>query len=150
MTNIGIRIDGFQGPGWGIVNVMEKLKEQVYHDVVETALADFETLKGPIETRTVLLKLCNVHMKDLIGAISHLPNAISPLHRPEDNNLENMVRWMPEHLDNLEEIKSRMDTMETALSTILERLHAMQVAQELRNAKEDQKLSETNEGKGDN
>ena len=55
MTNIGIRIDGFQGPGWGIVNVMEKLEEQVYHNMVEMALTDFETLKGPIETRTALL-----------------------------------------------------------------------------------------------
>ena len=89
-------------------------------------------------------------MKDLIGAISHLPNAISPLRRPEDDNLENMVGWMPEHLDNLEEIKGRMDAMETALSTILERLQAMQVTQELRNAKENQKLSEANKGKGDN
>ena len=125
---------------------MEKLEEQVYHDMVETALGDFETLKGLIETRTALLKSCNVHMKDLIGAISHLPNAISPLRRPEDDDLENIVGWMPEHLDNLEEIKSRMVTMETALRTILERLHAMQVTQELRNAKEDQKLSETNKG----
>ena len=147
MTNIGIQIDGFKGPGWRIVNVMEKLDEQVYHDVVETALGDFETLKGQIETRTALLKLCNVHMKDLIGAISHLPNAISPLRRPEDDDLENMVRWMPDYLDNLEDIKCRMKTMETALSTILERLHAMQV---IRNAKEDQKLSEANKGKGDN
>ena len=126
---------------------MEKLEEQVYHDMVETALGDFETLKGLIETRTALLKSCNVHMKDLIGAISHLPNAISPLRRPEDDDLENIVGWMPEHLDNLEEIKSRMVTMETALRTILERLHAMQVTQELRNAKEDQKLSETNKSK---
>ena len=126
---------------------MEKLDEQVYHDVVETALVDFKTLKGPIETRTALLKSCNVHMKDLIGAISHLPNATPPLRRPEEDDLENMVGWMPEHLDNLEEIKRHMDSMENALGTILERLHAMQVTQELRNAKEDQKLSETNKSK---
>ena len=98
MASIGIQIDGFQGPGWRIINVMEKLKEQVYHDVVETALGDFETLKGPIETRTALLKSCNVHMKDLIGAISHLPNAKLPLRRLEEDNLENMIGWMPEHL----------------------------------------------------
>ena len=129
---------------------MEKLDEQVYHDVVETALVDFKTLKGPIETRTALLKSCNVHMKDLIGAISHLPNATPPLRRPEEDDLENMVGWMPERLDNLEEIKGRMDTIETALNTILERLHAMQVIGEIRNAKEDQKLSVANKGKGDN
>ena len=46
MTNYGVQIGGFQGPGWFIVDVMEKLEEQVYHDVAETALADFETLKG--------------------------------------------------------------------------------------------------------
>ena len=40
-----------------------------------------------------------------------------------------------------------MDIMETTLGTILERLHAMQVAQELRNAKEDQKLSTNKEEK---
>ena len=132
------------------MNVMEKLEEQVYYDVVEKALGDFETLKGPIETRNALLKLCNVHMKDLIGAISHLPNAPSPLRRPEEDDLENMVGWMLEYLDSLEEIKGRMDTIESGLTYILERLHAMQVIGEIRSAKEDQKLSEANKGKMDN
>ena len=131
---------------------MKKLEEQVYHDVAETALADFETLKGPIDTRTALLKLCNLHLKDLIGAISHLPNAVSPLIMPKDDDMENMVGWMAETLENIEEIQRSMGSMEATLGTILERLHAMQVAQELRNAKEDQKLSinkehKTNEAK---
>ena len=66
--------------------------------------------------------------------------------------MENMVGWMAETLENIEEIQRSMGSMEATLGTILERLHAMQVAQELRNAKEDQKLSinkehKTNEAK---
>ena len=57
---------------------MEKLEEQVYHDMGEAALADFETLKGWIETRTALLKSCNVHMKDLNGAILPTQHHITP------------------------------------------------------------------------
>ena len=52
MTNSEMQIEGFQGPGWRILNVMEKLEEQIYHDIGETALANFKTLKGPIETWT--------------------------------------------------------------------------------------------------
>ena len=51
---------------------------------------------------------------------------------------------------NLEQIKDRMDNIETALSTILERLHAMQVIRDIRNVKEKQQLSGANKGKGDN
>ena len=87
-------------------------------------------------------------MKDLIGAISHLPNAISPLRMPENDDLENMVGWMLEHLDNLEEIRGRMDTIETALNSVLERLHAMQVIGELKSAKEDLKQVEASKKKG--
>ena len=158
MMNCGVQISVFQGQGWGIVDVMEKLEEQVYHDVAETALADLETLKGPIETRAALLKSCNLHVKDLIGAISHLPHTVSPLIMPKDDDMENMVGWMPEILENMKEmedarkadnveIQRHMDSMEATLSTIVERLHAMQVAQELRNAKEDKKLSVNKEGK---
>ena len=86
-------------------------------------------------------------MKDLIGAISHLPNAVSPLRMPKDDDLENMIGWMPKSLQTMEEISCRLGSLENAIGTILERLHAMQVTQELRNVKEDQKLSETNKGK---
>ena len=61
-----------------------------------------------------------------------------------------MVGWTPEPVDNLEEINGRINTIETILNNILERLHAMQVVGELRNAKEDQKLAEACKKKGDN
>ena len=54
-----------------------------------------------------------------------------------------MVGWTPEPVDNLEEINGRINTIETILNNILERLHAM------RNAKEDQKLAEICKKKGD-
>ena len=146
------------GPGMEYSGCDGETREQVYHDVAETALADFETLKGPVETRAALLKSCNLHVKDLIGAISHLSNAVPPLIMPCDDDLENMIGWMPEILEKKKEmedaqkasnveIQRRMDSMETTLGTIVERLQAMQVAQELRNAKEDQKLSANKEGK---
>ena len=126
---------------------MEKLEEQVYHDIGETALADFETLKGPIETRTALLKSCNVHMKDLIGAASYLPNTRLPLRRLKEADLESMVGWTPKPEDHID-LSDRIDTIEIALNSILERLHAMQVFGELKNAKEDLKQAEVSKKKG--
>ena len=147
MTNSGIQIEGFQGPSWRILNVMEKLEEQVYHDIGETALADFETLKGPIETRTALLKSCNVHMKDLIGAVAYLPNTRLPLRRLKEADLESVVGWTPKPEDHVD-LSDRIDTIEIALNSILERLHAMQVFGELKNAKEDLKQAEVSKKKG--
>ena len=147
MTNSGIQIEGFKGPSWRVLNVMEKLEEQVYHDIGETALADFETLKGPIETRTALLKSCNVHMKDLIGAAAYIPNTRLPLCRLEEADLECMIGLTPEPEDHID-LSDRIDTIEIALNSILERLHAMQVFGELKNAKEDLKQAEASKKKG--
>ena len=128
---------------------MEKLEEQVYHDIGETALADFEMLKGPIETRTALLKSCNVHMKDLIGAASYLPNARLPLRRLQVADLECMIGETPEPADNLDpDLGKRIDTIEVALNQILDRLHSMQVVGELKSAKEELKQVEANKKKG--
>ena len=55
MTINEIQIEGFQSPSWRILNVMEKLEEQIYQDLGEAALADFKTLKGPIETRNFVI-----------------------------------------------------------------------------------------------
>ena len=149
MTNSEIQIEGFQGPSWRILNIMEKLEEQIYHDIGETALADFETLKGPIETRTALLKSCNMHMKDLIGATSYLPNARLPLRRLQVADLECMIGETPEPADNLDpDLGERIDTIEVALNQILESLHAMQVIGELKSAKEDLKQVEASKKKG--
>ena len=45
MLSCGAQIEGYHVPGWGILEVLEKLQEQEYKDVAETALAEFEKLK---------------------------------------------------------------------------------------------------------
>ena len=47
--------------------------------MVETALSDFDKLKGPVEVRAAVLKSVGIHIKDLLGATSHLENANLPI-----------------------------------------------------------------------
>ena len=68
----------------------------MYLDLGAMAIADFNTLKGPIEARTALLKSCNVHAKELIGALSYLPNATRPNRRLKEADLAKMIRVAPE------------------------------------------------------
>ena len=74
----------------------------MYLDVGEVAMADFKTLKGPVEARTALLKSCNVHSKDLLGALSYLPNAQLPLRRLQEADLAKMIGVAPEPEDSLD------------------------------------------------
>ena len=65
MMDCGVQIEGYQGAGWYIPDVLKKLQEQEYHDVAEVVMANFEQLKGPMEIRAQLLKSCGLHVKDL-------------------------------------------------------------------------------------
>ena len=148
MTNTETPIEGFQGPGWQVLDVYDKLEEQMYLDLGEMAIADFNTLKGPIEARTALLKSCNVHSKDLIGALSYLPNAQLPLHRLKEADLAKMIGVAPEPKDSLDpDVLEPLKSVETTLNQILERLHSMQVIGELQTAKEELKQVEASKNK---
>ena len=140
LTNANISIEGFQGTCWSVVDVYKKLDEQLYLDIGEVAMAEFEKLKGPVETRTALLKSCNVHSKDFLGALSYLPNAQIPLRRLRETDLMKMVEAAPASEDSLDpDVLERLENMETTLNQILDRLRNMYVVEELETAREELK-----------
>ena len=140
MANTGDPIEGFQGPNWRVLDVYDKLDEQMYLDLGTMAIADFNTLKGPAEARTALLKSCNVHAKELIGALSYLPNAKRPNRRLKEADLAKMIGVAPEPEASLDpDVLERLEGVETTLNQILERLHNMRVIGELQTAKEELK-----------
>ena len=140
MTNTEDPIEGFQGPNWRVLDVYDKLEEQMYLYLGAMAIADFNTLKGPTEARTALLKSCNVHSKELIGALSYLPNAQLPLRRLKEADLAKMIGVAPEPEASLDpDVLERLEGVETTLNQILERLHNMRVIGELQTAKEELK-----------
>ena len=79
MSKCGHQIEGYSHTGWRIRETIEKLQDQEYQDVAETALADFEKLKGIVEIRAAILKSTGLHIKDLLGSASHLANASLPI-----------------------------------------------------------------------
>ena len=79
MSTGGHQIDGYRGTGWRILETREKIQDQEYQDVAETALADFDKLKGPVEIRAAVLKSTGLHIKNLIGTTSHLANVLLPI-----------------------------------------------------------------------
>ena len=140
MANTGDPIEGFQGPNWWVLDVYDKLNEQMYLDLGTMAIADFNTLKGPAEARTALLKSCNVHAKELIGALSYLPNATRPNLRLKEADLAKMIGVAPEPEASLDpDVLEHLKGVETILNQILERLHNMRVIGELQTAKEELK-----------
>ena len=149
MTNANVPIEGFQGTCWRVVDVYNKLDEQLYLDVGEVAMAEFEKLKGPVETRTALLKSCNVHSKDFLGALSYLPNAQIPLRRLREADLAKMIGAAPAPEDSLDpDVLERLENVETALNQILDRLRNMYVVEELETAREELKQLEARKNKG--
>ena len=131
---------GFQGTYWSVIYVYSKLHEQLYLDIGQVAMTEFEKLQGPMEIRTALLKSCNVHSKDFLGALSYLPNAQIPLRRLSETDLRKMVEAAPAPEDSLDpDVLERLENMETALNQILDRMRNLYVVQELETAREELK-----------
>ena len=95
---------GYSGTGWQIVKTMERMSTQEFHDVAETALSDFEKLKGPVEVRSAVLKSIGIHIKDMLGATAHLESAVHPIQYPCEQDLEDWVGWNPTLMYTLREL----------------------------------------------
>ena len=97
-------------------------------------MAEFEKLKGPMEIRAAILKLCGLHAKDLIGSTAHLTSILLPIRHPSEDDLENWIGWNPAVMDAMKEMEEsqKEDRVE-----IQQRL----VSQELRDEKKNQLLA---------
>ena len=115
-------------------------------------MAEFEKLKGPMEIRAAILKLCGLHAKDLIGSTAHLTSILLPIRHPSEDDLENWIGWNPAVMDAMKEmeesqkedrveIQQRLDKMDETLMTIMKTLRSIRVSQELRDEKENQLLA---------
>ena len=52
-------------------------------------VADFEKYKFLIEVKSSILKATGLYLKDMIGSIAHLANAVLPIENPSGEDLEN-------------------------------------------------------------
>ena len=126
---------------------MKKLQDQEYHDVAENALSYFDELKGPVEVRAAVLKSVGLHIKDLLGAASHLEGATTSIQHPCEQDLEDWVGWNPalmetlkelENARNAEETNIRLDKIDVILTRILQKLRSLEVFESLREEKVNQ------------
>ena len=91
MSAVGHTFQGYTSTGWKIPNAMVALSAQEIHDIAEVALTEFESDKGPIEIRTVVMRSVGIHLKELIGAAAYLNNASDPIPYPSERELEDWV-----------------------------------------------------------
>ena len=150
----GVQIEGYQGAGWYIPDVLKKLQEQEYHDMAEVVMANFEQLKGPMEIRAQILKSWGLHVKDLLGSTAHLTsvNYIS-LRYPDKQDLENWIGWNPAVKyamkdlkecgnDNREGIYKRLDRLEEMLLGLAEQISKIRISQEIKDRKANMRKSD--------
>ena len=151
MGSIGHQLRGYSGTGWRIVKTMARLSDQEFHNVAETALSDFDKLKGPVEARAAVLKSVGIHNKDMLGATAHLEGADLLINYPCEQDLENWVGWNPALMDSLRELdcsqredanesKIRLEKIDVMLTTILQKLKGLEAADALRTEKENNLL----------
>ena len=143
MSSVGHAFKGYTGTGWKIANAMEAMSAQEIHDVAETALSDFEEVKGPAEIRTAVMKSVGIHLKDMLGATAYLESAANPIPYPSDQELEDWVGWNPALMYTLRELKSEADAakvrterMAVILTSVLKKLKGLEAAEALRAEKE--------------
>ena len=122
--------------------------------MAEVVMANFEQLKGPMEIRDQLLKLCGLHVKDLMGSTAHLTSANSiSLRYPDEEDLENWIGWNPAvkySLKDLEEIGNenrdgiyeRLDRLEEMLSGLAEQMRKIRISQEIKDGKANMRKSD--------
>ena len=142
MGSIGHELKGYSGTGWRIVKTMERQSDQEFHDVAETALSDFDKLKGPVEVRSAVLKSVGIHIKDMLGATAHLEGTDLPIQFPCEQDLENWVGWNPALMDTLRELdcsqredandsRIRLEKIDMMLTAILKKLKNLEEAEAL-------------------
>ena len=130
---------------------MGKLQDQEYQDVAETALSYLDKLKCPVEVRAAVLKSVGIHIKDLIGATSHLGDATIPIRHPSKKDLEDWLGWNPALMETLKELDCSwkedineshicLDKIDVMLTQILQKLRGLEVSNSLREDKENQLL----------
>ena len=110
-------------------------------------LPQLPKLKGPVEIRAAVLKSTGIHIKDLLGSASHLANASLPIRHPCKEDLESWVGWNPALIETLKEMvilgkedkdksQQRLDRIDDTLTKILQKLRLLEVAESLREEKE--------------
>ena len=160
MSSMEHQPKGYSNTGWRILETMEKLAEQEFHDVAETTLSDFEKLKGPVEIRTAVLKSIGIHMKHMIGATAHLEGAKLSIRHPTEQDLENWVGWNSSLMDTLREIElsqredatkseTTLERMGVILTAILRKLKNLEEAEACRSEKEANLLQGSKDYKAD-
>ena len=63
MSAVGRTFQGYTGTGWKIPKAMVALSAQKIHNIAEVALTEFESGKGPIEIRTVVMRSVGIHLR---------------------------------------------------------------------------------------
>ena len=143
MSAVRHTFKGYTGTGWKITNAMEAMSAQEIHDVADTALTEFEEVKGPIEIQTVVMRSVGIHLKELIGATAYLESTADPIPYPSDQELEDWIGWNPALMHTLRELQSeaedangRMEKMAVILTAVLKKVKGLEEAETLRAEKE--------------
>ena len=95
--------------GYRITDVMAAMSAQEVHDIAEVALSSFEEFKGPLDTKTALMKSIGLHPKDLAAAAVYLVYSLRPDPLPQYPG-SGRLDWMESRCNGfLERTKGRVN-----------------------------------------
>ena len=107
--------------------------------ITETALSNFEEVKGPLELRVAIMKSIGLHPKDLAGATVYLETAADPIPYPTTQDLEDWIGWDPDVRDSLRELKEDslqdriiIERMGVTMAALMKMVKSLTDAEDLR------------------
>ena len=118
LTSLGYNIRHYRPQGYRSTDAMVALSSKEIIGIAETALSNFEEVKGPLELRVAIMKSIGLHPKDLAGATVYLETAADPIPYPSTQDLEDWIGWDPDVRDSLKEMKE--DSLQNRI--IIERM----------------------------
>ena len=112
--------------GYSIHSALEAMSDKEILEVAELAITFYDEVKGPLETRTMVMKAIGLHPKDLRAAAAYLETAADPIPYPSDQDLEDWTGWNPQIMDILNDLQKeslenhiRTEKMSVMMSAIL-------------------------------
>ena len=105
LKSLGYKIKWCDKRGYKIPEAMIALSFREVLRIAESAMSNFEEVKGSPELRVSIMKAVGIHPKDVAAAIVYLETAKDPIPCPTTKDLEDWIGWDPDVRESLRELK---------------------------------------------
>ena len=139
LRSLGYKIRHSDPLGYKITDAMVALSFKEILGIAETALSNFDEIKGPLELRVAIMKSIGLHPKDLAAATVFLETAADPVPCPSTQDLEDWIGWDPDVRESLRELKEDslqdriiIERMGVTMAALMKMVKSLTDAEDLR------------------